>query len=131
LTGLLKALVTRQEQVIADTSIMAPRHPFIGRLRHEVDSRAAEYQRLAEEDEAVGRLLPAQNRSRHAAYWFVQAMEKVLCSKIFKETRRDSEPSGEEAVDQRRDSLSQSEHDRDRRRLGKPPAPALRPGSPR
>ncbi len=56
---------------------------YIGKLRRKVGHLAAEYQRLAEEDEAVGGLLLSQNRHRHAAYLFVQAMEKVLCSCIF------------------------------------------------
>ena len=62
----------------------------IGTFRRKVGVLAAEYQHLADEDEAVGLLLLAQNRHRHAAYLFIQAMEKVVCACIL-QLRNDQE----------------------------------------
>ena len=61
-------------------------HHFKNR-RTRVASLADEYELLADEDEAVGRLLLAHNRTKHAAYFFAQAMEKLLCSHIFRMAR--------------------------------------------
>jgi hypothetical protein len=56
---------------------------YIGTLDYDVRDVADEYQRLAMEDEEVGRFLLAQHKYRHAVYCFVQAMEKYVRFKIF------------------------------------------------
>lgn len=55
----------------------------IGRLEHNVTDVASEYEALAQSDEEVGVLLLRNGRYRHAAYFFVQAMEKYVRHRIF------------------------------------------------
>lgn len=43
-----------------------------------------EYQKLAEEDEQIARLLHSQYRYRHAIYFTLQAMEKFVRARIFR-----------------------------------------------
>jgi HEPN domain-containing protein len=55
----------------------------IGRYEYRLNDVAAEYQRLAQEDESVGKSLLAHGHYRHATYFLVQAMEKYVRSAIF------------------------------------------------
>jgi HEPN domain-containing protein len=52
---------------------------------------SAEYARLADEDEAAGRFLQSHGHYRHAAYFFIQAMEKQVRAKIFQLVNPDNE----------------------------------------
>lgn len=56
---------------------------FVGTLKSGITDISSEYLLLAQEDEEVGRLLLRSGRYRHAAYFFIQAMEKLVRYKIF------------------------------------------------
>jgi hypothetical protein len=55
----------------------------IGKIRTNIDV-SEEYYALAEKDEIAGRFLKNQSLYRNAVYFFIQAMEKYVRSKIFK-----------------------------------------------
>ncbi len=56
---------------------------YIGHLDHQLSDLSAEYLSLAADDEQAGNLLLARQKYRHAVYFFVQAMEKLVRHKIF------------------------------------------------
>jgi hypothetical protein len=78
---------------------------FIGKRRREVDSLEKEYRLLAEEDEVVGRFLLSSGHYKHAVYWFVQAMEKFICSKVYQIGQDDDKELREGTKDHRMDKL--------------------------
>lgn len=51
--------------------------------RKQITDVSSEYLRLANEDENAGQCLMTSGHYRHAAYFFVQAMEKYVRAKIF------------------------------------------------
>ena len=51
--------------------------------RKQITDVSSEYLRLANEDEKAGQCLLASGHYRHAAYFFIQAMEKYVRVKIF------------------------------------------------
>lgn len=55
---------------------------YIGKINHNINV-ADEYERLAKKDEEVAVLLKYNREYRHSIYFFVQAMEKYIRSKIF------------------------------------------------
>lgn len=55
---------------------------YIGKVHHNINV-ANEYKSLAEKDEHVAIFLKSNKEYRHSIYFFVQAMEKYIRSKIF------------------------------------------------
>ena len=54
----------------------------LGKFRHNIDV-AAEFFRMAREDEQTGNILLNAGRYRQSMYFILQAMEKYVRSKIF------------------------------------------------
>ena len=54
----------------------------LGRIKHHINV-SEEYLFLAEKDEETARLLKENKKYRHSIYFFIQAMEKYIKSKIF------------------------------------------------
>jgi HEPN domain-containing protein len=56
---------------------------YIGKLVHNLPDISFEYHKLACEDEEVAHLLYINEKYRHSAYFFLQAMEKYVRARIF------------------------------------------------
>jgi HEPN domain-containing protein len=54
----------------------------LGHIRHDI-AVSEEYFSLGEKDEEAARILMEHSRYRHSIYFFIQAMEKYIRSKIF------------------------------------------------
>lgn len=63
----------------------------IGTLKQGIKDVSSEYFRLAQEDEAAAQFLQNSGHYRHAAYFFIQAMEKYVRAKIFQLVNADNE----------------------------------------
>lgn len=60
-------------------------------VRKQITDVSSEYLRFAAEDENAGQCLMTSGHYRHAAYFFIQAMEKYVRAKIFQLVNPDTE----------------------------------------